>query len=769
MAEDAAEAAEQAHSMATLSSSEAELSMELSSGSVVEGMVGRPGASSASGSSSSGVAGVKKEVKPKRTFARELFARRAGASELGLRQPVSMEVVSSEDALVIPQGQPRVLGPSTDHPLQQEQATMSFYRQGDHTQHNTTHHLEQHDQRSLEVHQQILQQVDQRQVHVHHSTDQEVVLEAARQVVAANQRVSTTEAQALQAVVQARGEAEAMVNKTRSQAQILSVRFAAELELAQQREQKLMEHIEGLRRELERRDANGIPTTSPNLPRNHPREDPQPQQPSNDARNHVDEQALNAITGRLTNLEGEFAALRDVVQDLWINQESWNNWSPPEATSHPVGTPQHAHSSSPARMHRIDTASSAEEEAEAAPSASTGPCNDEDLEALHVKQKDLRHMKFPSLPENAGAFRAWRNSIVPMISSYDRSSDGAVTDWILRAIRARSDTEIRALHSSSDPYPRLDRVLASALTKPEHLKSHFGLKFQSYIEDCEARARPLRGRVLLNFVVREFDPDSTYGTVVSELELFSMPAPEGSMQSLKAWRDKARYILSQLPTSERPSEKLLAKWLFERLKKVGLLRRHTDKVRDSPEGAPERGFDWLWSRLERTMLEGQQEQNMISIQEALRKGPKKETPGVPAPTDKNNKGKSDKDKPGSGKGGQPKGKGCKGTGSPNTGNNTNKNKDDKDKSGKDKGKGKKPDPLFEKAKEEGVCIFFQKDKCTRGDNCPFKHEKITVPGAPAPQPKVKAAAAKATPKATAVAMVVAALTSGATASSVGPI
>ena len=67
----------------------------------------------------------------------------------------------------------------------------------------------------------------------------------------------------------------------------------------------------------------------------------------------------------------------------------------------------------------------------------------------------------------------------------------------------------------------------------------------------------------------------------------------------------------------------------ERLKKVGLLRRHTDKVRDSPEGAPERGFEWLWSRLERTILEGQQEQNMISIQEALRKGPKKETPGVP--------------------------------------------------------------------------------------------------------------------------------------------
>eukprot|EP00439_Symbiodinium_sp_Y106_P077841 s1560_g16.t1 len=280
-----------------------------------------------------------------------------------------------------------------------------------------------------------------------------------------------------------------------------------------------------------------------------------------------------------------------------------------------------------------------------------------------------------------------------MISSFDRSSDGAVTEWILKAIRARSHTEIRALNNdSSDPYPRLDRVLASALTKPERLKSHFGLKFQSYIEEFEACLRSLRGRVLLNLVVREFDPDSTYGTVVSELELFSMPAPEGSMQSLRAWRDKARYILSQLPTADRPSEKLLSKWLFVRLQKVGLLRRHTDKVRDSPEGAPERGFEWLWSRLERTILEG--------------------------------------------KGGQPKGKGGKGTGSPN--NNTNKNKDGKDQEGKDKGKGKKISA------------------------------KITVPGTPAPQAKPEAAAAKTSPKAAAVALVVAALTSGATASSEGP-
>ena len=46
--------------------------------------------------------------------------------------------------------------------------------------------------------------------------------------------------------------------------------------------------------------------------------------------------------------------------------------------------------------------------------------------------------------------------------------------------------------------------------------------------------------------------------------------------------------------------------------------------------------------------------------------------------------------------------------------------------------------------------------------------KITVPGTPAPQAKPEAAAAKTSPKAAAVALVVAALTSGATASSEGP-
>ena len=234
-----------------------------------------------------------------------------------------------------------------------------------------------------------------------------------------------------------------------------------ELELAQQRERKLKEHIEGLRKELERRYAASVPTSAPNLPRF--REDPQTQ---SGAGSSVELEAL-----RLKKLEEEFYAMREIVQELWISQESWNDWSSPDAPQQHASTPQHAQSSSQSPAHalcvdRMDTASSAEEAAEAVQPAAAGSGLEEDKESVRVKQKDLYHMKFPALPDNAGAFRAWRNSVVPMISSCDRSSDGAVTEWVLRAIRARSDTEIRALNESSEPYPRLDRVLASVLTGP---------------------------------------------------------------------------------------------------------------------------------------------------------------------------------------------------------------------------------------------------------------------------------------------------------------
>ena len=118
-------------------------------------------------------------------------------------------------------------------------------------------------------------------------------------------------------------------------------------------------------------------------------------------------------------------------------------------------------------------------------------------------------------------------------------------------------------------------------------------------------------------------------------------------------------------------------------------------------------------------MESQQEQNLQLIQEALKKGRKRDNEGGAQPQHRNrSRPKQRRHKPQ-----QPnpcptslnpsmvKKKKSKGKGKGNeTHSGTN-------------GEGEPSDPSFAKAKEQGFRVFFQKGLCTR-DPCPFKHEMI---------------------------------------------
>ena len=232
------------------------------------------------------------------------------------------------------------------------------------------------------------------------------------------------------------------------------------------------------------------------------------------------------------------------------------------------------------------------------------------------------------------------------------------------------------------------------------------------------------------------------------VELFQLPSPDDSIASLVTFRDRVHYILNQLPTSERPSNSILAKWLFEKLKKCGPLRLVIDRVKEFSAGSDERSYDYLWARLQRVIVESQHDKNLQSMQDGLRKGPRKvNVPGNPGSKGDKGKGKGDKgaSKNFAGRGDEKKGqaKGIKG---------------DKGK-GKSKGKGKEkikganaPGPQGSKDEaggaqgasgatsshdggEKGPCVFYPKGLCRRGDDCPYKPapkaEPVSVPKAKA--------------------------------------
>ena len=344
--------------------------------------------------------------------------------------------------------------------------------------------------------------------------------------------------------------------------------------------------------------------------------------------------------------------------------------------------------------------------------------NDPQSPEDYLRWKDVSSVKMPALPDSAGSFRSWRNAFLPMLMALDSSPENFLYVWLLSAFNARSTQEIQVLKQDSEGFPRFDRILCSWLTKD--LRGHFGARIQSYVEECIATNTALRGRPLLNMVVREFDLDAALGGVVSSVELFQLAAPESDLASLVHFRDKVRYILGQLPIQDRPQENLMSKWLYERLKRIRQLQLVIDRIKESPIGSNERTFDYLWSRLERVIAESQHEKNLTSIQEGLEKGPKKlGAPGTSSEfktqKDKDKKGKGDgKEKSEGGKGGKSQSKG-KGIGGKSQGKAKDGSKGKKNTDGKKDSGNRSSEP-------KGPSLFWPKGLCRRGTDCPYRHE-----------------------------------------------
>ena len=118
------------------------------------------------------------------------------------------------------------------------------------------------------------------------------------------------------------------------------------------------------------------------------------------------------------------------------------------------------------------------------------------LEERTISFKEAASLRLLALPENAGALRQWKNTLVPMLNSLDKSAEGRVYYWLMEAFQAKTPFEIQALKESSGDFPKLDRMVCSWLTRGEALKGQFGPRIQSYIEISITNHQVLRGRLV---------------------------------------------------------------------------------------------------------------------------------------------------------------------------------------------------------------------------------------------------------------------------------
>ena len=136
---------------------------------------------------------------------------------------------------------------------------------------------------------------------------------------------------------------------------------------------------------------------------------------------------LTRLESMVENLKVDQAKDRDSVQLLYaemveMKQDKW--WA------EDVGSPSNHENRSQqgaSPMNRpgtFEVFSDGEQEHHAA-SSSAGA---RDVESESLRTKDLHYFKVPPLPNDAGQFRSWKNSLRALIMSYDRSSTGMY--WI---------------------------------------------------------------------------------------------------------------------------------------------------------------------------------------------------------------------------------------------------------------------------------------------------------------------------------------------------
>ena len=360
-------------------------------------------------------------------------------------------------------------------------------------------------------------------------------------------------------------------------------------------------------------------------------------------------------------------------------------------------------------------------------------------ESSIYRTKDLQAVVVPTLPNDAAQFRGWRNSFLTKAASIDKTGENRIMTWLLEPFSP--DVSVEDLEQSSLEMPRLDAHLASQLMEPKHLRGELGLQFQAYAEREQLRGRAPLGRVLINMIARRFFLDLSRGANLTQQSLLELDIGSYTYEGLRTFVDRIEFVLNSIPPDMQPSELTRYTWLYSRLKKVRLMQRHIDRIKDSRQNSHVRCWDWLFNKLKTTLLEMKEDQNEESIRTAL------QTQAKNKPKAKGNVAQTGEGEEASASAAAAKAKPkAKPKPKPDNPKGSSKGKDDgsgaqtkSDSKGKGTGKGDakakaKPKPDTKRVS----CIFWPKGTCNRGSDCPFYHD-------PKAAPKASAAAAKSAP------------------------
>ena len=261
------------------------------------------------------------------------------------------------------------------------------------------------------------------------------------------------------------------------------------------------------------------------------------------------------------------------------------------------------------------------------------------------KIKHLKGVQITRLPNDATSCREWRAAFLAAVSRIDLTERDVLVKFCVHCMDGGRGRKFREELQASTAFTMFSKHVAAELIKPEVLATNSDLAHEltSWVEECATKQEGPKGMPLMNLIISFYETGTDSSVALSQMHLLSLQLTGKSLKEIGDFVKKTNYVLHGLKSEDRPAENTLYAWLWHQVKRVPMLNRVTERVRNSKSNSKKRTLDWLWGQIAEELRERRHDSNFENVSKGLQSTPPSQL-ALPAQhheqTDKKSPGKS---------------------------------------------------------------------------------------------------------------------------------
>ena len=235
----------------------------------------------------------------------------------------------------------------------------------------------------------------------------------------------------------------------------------------------------------------------------------------------------------------------------------------------------------------------------------------------------MKGIQITRLPNDATSCREWRAAFLAAVSRIDLTERDVLVKFCVHCMDGGRGRKFREELQASTAFTMFSKHVAAELIKPEVLATNTDLAHEltSWVEECATKQEGPKGMPLMNLIISFYETGTDSSVALSQMHLLSLQLTGKSLKEIGDFVKKTNYVLHGLKSEDRPAENTLYAWLWHQVKRVPMLNRVTERVRNSKSNSKKRTFDWLWGQIAEELRERRHDSNFENVSKGLQSTP----------------------------------------------------------------------------------------------------------------------------------------------------